>query len=343
LGFVAPAIVVEGVTKAYAKVNFKKRVLDLFLHRRLQPEKVVALDNVSLLVEEGEVFGLLGPNGAGKTTLIRVLTTVLTPDSGSARVGGFDVVHQSMEVRERIGVLNEDSQRGFEWRLSARTNLLFYAREYMAENPRKRVDEVLESVELGSEDASKWFQKLSQGMKQKVALARALIPDAQVVFLDEPQRGLDIVFLTKLREMIRDRFGKRERTIVLSTHDMRLIEETCDRIALINKGRIVVVKGVEELRHLFAGVRGTIYELELAGDGPQEAARLAEDLGGVNGVKEARVLDAVKVEVRMDLGGAETVNGVLRVALEGGYSVLSLTRREDSLEEVILKLLREGA
>ena len=334
------AIELDGVRKAYEKKGLKKRLVNALTLRGFVGEKTTALDEASLKVRRGEVFGLLGPNGAGKTTMIKVLTTILTPDSGTAIVDGFNVVTESLKVRERIGVLYEDSERGFGWRLSTWTNLMFYAREYMVDNPRKRVEEVLKIVELEGEDAFKWFQKLSKGMKQKAALARALIPDAQVLFLDEPQRSLDILFVLRLKQLIKEKFGKPGRTIFLSTHDMHLIEETCDRIAVIDKGRIVKVGTVEELKSLFKSMKTSSYTLEVAHDQIRGLNRLAEEILHVDGVEEAKPLDLTKLKVGVTRDKPDAVNQILKTALEHGYHVTALTEEEISLEESIAKILR---
>jgi len=267
LGFALAGFAVEafGLRKAYDKTPFRQRFLGALGLGGDRRERVVALDGVSFRVGRGEVFGFLGPNGAGKTTTVKILTTVLTPDEGYARVAGFDVVRDSLEVRRRIGVLPEDAARGFAWRLSAFDNLYFYAVAYEVSDPKTRVREVLELVGLGREAWGRWYQRLSSGMKQKVALARALLSDPEVVFLDEPTKGLDIIFAAQFREMVREQFGDRGRTVFLSTHDMRLVEETCDRVAVINRGRVVAVKAVEELKALLPSSR-QVYKIEFAGE-----------------------------------------------------------------------------
>jgi len=182
----APAIEVSNLVKVY-EAGIRRRV-SAFLLGREAPKEVRALDGVSLRVQWGEVFGILGPNGAGKTTLIKILTTVLRQTSGKVNVAGFDVVERSFEAREKIGVLPEDSERGFSWRLSVWDNLYFYALIYGVEKPRERVKKLIDMFEL-QEHADKWFQKLSRGEKQRVALARALISDAPILILDDTDTG----------------------------------------------------------------------------------------------------------------------------------------------------------
>lgn len=334
------AIELEDVSKAYDKVGFKKKLVNALLLSGRKDEKVTALDHVSFRIRKGEIFGLLGPNGAGKTTMIKVLTTILTPDSGSARVNGFDVTEKSFEVKRSIGVLPEDSERGFFRRLSAQTNLLFYAREYTVANPKKRVGEVLRLVDLAGEDASKWFQKLSKGMKQKVALARALIPDSSVLFMDEPQRSLDLFFVSKLKELIRGKFGKPDRTVFLSSHDMHLIEETCDRVAIINKGRIVKVGRVSELKSLFRGFQTIAYTMEVDLSSLSSTEALARRLRGIEGVDHTKPMGRNKIEIRIKESYTEAINQILQVTIDQGYRILSLAQAEIRLDEIIMKLLK---
>lgn len=336
------SVELKDITKAYEKVSLRKKMVNALLLRDLGGEKVTALDNVSLRVKRGEVFGLLGPNGAGKTTMIKILTTILIPDSGSAKVDGFDVVDEDLEVRKRIGLLPEDSERGFIWRLTARTNLMFYAREYTVTDPKKSVEEVLKLVDLTEDDASKWFQKLSKGTRQKLALARAILPDSSVLFMDEPQRSLDILFVSKLKELIREKFGRSDRTIFLSSHDMHLIEETCSRIAVIDKGRIVAVKTVDGLKSLFKGLETLTYIMEVAYGTKRRMVALANKLGRLDGVDHVKPTASDKVEICVKRNSLGAINNVLHTAIEEGYNVLSLERTESNLEESILKLLKGG-
>ena len=336
------AIELEGVSKLYEKVDFKRKLKNMILLRGMTSEKTTALNEVSLEVERGEIFGLLGPNGAGKTTMIKILNTILTPDSGSARVNGFDVVKESLGVRESIGILPEDSERGFFWRLSARTNLLFYAREYMVENPKERVEEVSQLLGLEDEDMSKWFQKLSKGTKQKVALARSLIPDSTVLFMDEPQRSLDVLFMSTLKEMTREKFGKEDRTIFLSSHDMHFTEGTCDRVAVINKGRIVTMRKVRELMALFGGVSTVTYTMEMTSDPLRSLEALCESLSLVDGVEEAKPMGRDKVEIQVQENRLDSVNQILQTAMDQKCGIVSFARAEVGLDEAIMKLLKEA-
>jgi len=331
------SIEVDNLKKSYDKTRFRDKVAMLFGAKRAK-NRVIALDGVTFRVKKGEVFGFLGPNGAGKTTTVKILTTILVPDSGEARVMGYDVVKESLEVRKIIGVLPEDSQRGFGWRLTAFENLLFYAYAYLLPNPRERVKEVLKLVELEEEHWDKWYQRLSQGMKQKLALARALLPDPQVVFLDEPTRGLDIIFVTKFRDMIRNKFGDKDKTIFLSTHDLKFVEETCDRVAIINRGRIVTIKSIEELKTLVPNTIKDSYVLEFD---KRSITKLNDFIPKLRELDvEWYQVDDHKLEFLVKGGSLEIANEVLRTAISCGLLVCSFHRKEVDIEEIIMRILK---
>lgn len=192
-----------------------------------------AVDGISFKVEPGEIFGFLGPNGAGKTTTIRMLTGQLRPTSGNAKVAGFDVVTQRQELKPRIGVVF-DNQNIYE-RMSARENLNFFARLYRV--PRSRVDEVLAQVDLG-ERAREKVQNYSNGMKQRVLIGRALLHKPQVLFLDEPTRGLDPHIARDIRKIILD-LAKDGMTVFLTTHYMEEADQLSGRVAFLDRGQIV--------------------------------------------------------------------------------------------------------
>ncbi|MAU17282.1 MAG: gliding motility-associated ABC transporter ATP-binding subunit GldA [Muricauda sp.] len=200
-----------------------------------------ALDNVSFTIDKGEVVGFLGPNGAGKSTMMRVLTTYYKADSGEASVNGFDVLDAAKDVQKSIGYLPEHNPLYLE----------MYVREYLAFNAdvyrvdKSKIYDVIEQTGLSPESHKKIGQ-LSKGYRQRVGLAAALLHDPEVLILDEPTTGLDPNQLIEIRKLIRE-IGK-EKTILLSTHIMKEVEAVCDRVIIINKGRLVADKKLEELR-----------------------------------------------------------------------------------------------
>jgi sodium transport system ATP-binding protein len=209
---------------------------------------VRAVDGVSFTAREGEVLGLLGPNGAGKTTTLRLLSTVLRPSAGTARVGGHDVIREPAPVRAELGVLPENW--GLYGRLTAREHLRYFGRLYGMDAGRleSRIEAVIALFEIG-EYADRRCEPFSKGMKQKVALGRALIHDPRHLLLDEPTAGLDVMSARGVREVIA-RFRDEGRCVVLSTHILAEAERLCDRLVLIQRGRIVAGGTPEELRRL---------------------------------------------------------------------------------------------
>lgn len=201
-----------------------------------------AVDGIGFSVEEGEVFGFLGPNGAGKTTTIKMLTGQLTPTAGSARVAGYDVVTERHKIKPLIGVVFEE-QNIYE-RLSGRENLAFYVRLYGVE--ASRVDELLETVGL-AERATDAIKTYSNGMKQRLMIARALLSQPRILFLDEPTRGLDPASARAVREMIAG-LSRGGTTVFLTTHYMEEADQLCQRVAFLNEGKVVALDTPQNLK-----------------------------------------------------------------------------------------------
>lgn len=205
----------------------------------------LALNDVNLEIGKGEVVGLLGPNGAGKSTLMKIVTCFIPPTSGTVSVEGFDVMEQSMEVRQRVGYLPEHNP----------LYLDMYVREYLAfvagvyhlskKDSKKRIDEMIEATGLGVEQHKK-IGALSKGYRQRVGLAQAMMHDPAVLILDEPTSGLDPNQLVEIRQLIRD-FGK-EKTVLLSTHIMQEVEALCDKVVIINKGEVAAYDSIPNLK-----------------------------------------------------------------------------------------------
>ncbi len=227
--------------------GIEARSLTKIYHDKERGE-VRAADNVSFTCRPGEIFGLLGPNGAGKTTTLRMLATVIEPTSGTAIVNGHDVRRDPDRVRASIGYLS--STTGLYPRLTPREVLEYFGRLHRlpADELTARIDELV--AELGIEEYQNTrVEQLSTGMKQKVSIARAILHDPPVLILDEPTAGLDILVATATMEFIK-RYRDRGRTVVFSTHIMSEAERLCDRIAIIDGGRILAIGALEELRAL---------------------------------------------------------------------------------------------
>lgn len=228
----APAIVLDHLSKDYLAAG----------------RAVRALSDCTLTIAQGELFGLFGPNGAGKSTLIRILCTLLAPSSGSASVCGFDVVRQSADVRRRIAVVTE-SERAFHGRLTARQNLEFYAALHNI--PRtaaaSRISDLLNDFGL-VDAAHRSVQTFSSGMRQRLVLVRALLHDPPVFLLDEPTSSMDVNTADFVRRLVKDELvGKRKKTVLYTTHDLYEMDRFCDRVAILNGGRIVALGAVADL------------------------------------------------------------------------------------------------
>ena len=287
--------------------------------------KVKAVDGISFHVEEGEFFGFLGPNGAGKSTTIRVLTTLAKPTSGEVRVAGFDVVKEDEEVRKRIGLVSD--RLILYDRLTVMENLRFFSKLYGLDEGtiKKRARELLELLDMwGWKDTP--ISKLSTGMKQKVNLVRALIPNPQILFLDEPTLGLDPHTTRKIRDFIKE-LNRKGTTIILTTHMLHEAEILCDRVAIINHGKIVAIDTPRNLKHLFR--EKEIVELELLNP---------MDISNFDGI--VKVLentgDYYKVEV-------SDINTFLSMLSSRNVKLKSIKTHEPSLEEIFVKLTEVGS
>lgn len=203
-----------------------------------------AVDKVSFTIKEGEVFGLLGPNGAGKTTLIKMLTTLSRPDSGKGVIDGFDVVEHAFEIKKRVGVVPQENNLDRD--LTARENLLIYGMLHGLREPRKKIDEALETVGLRDRKESV-VSHFSGGMQRRLLLARALLPEPSVLFLDEPSIGLDPQIRRQLWDIIR-KTKKEGRTVIITTHYIEEAEAMCDRVGILSKGRLIALDTPHSLR-----------------------------------------------------------------------------------------------
>jgi ABC-2 type transport system ATP-binding protein len=261
----------------------------------------VAVDGISFTVEAGEVFGFLGPNGAGKTTTIRMLTGQLRPTDGVARVAGSDVITQRSQLKSRIGVVFED-QNIYE-RMTARENLLFYASLYRV-GPA-RVYEVLEQMRLIGRDTEP-VRRFSNGMKQRLVIARALLHQPRVLFLDEPTRGLDPMMGREIRSLIAD-LARQGMTIFLTTHYMEEADQLCQRVAILNEGRIIAL------------------------DIPARLKRQAMP-------DHSRVSVTLRDEQRITLNLDEPTDNRRLIDLFQGHQVLEVHSQEATLEDVFVQL-----
>ncbi|MCZ6778592.1 MAG: ABC transporter ATP-binding protein, partial [Acidobacteria bacterium] len=253
------AITVESLSKSYPA---PRSVRDLVLNPLEAPEPMMALDRVSLEIHRGEIFGLLGPNGAGKTTLLKLLACLVLPSSGRATVNGYSILEQEHGVKSSIGYVTSD-ERSFYWRLTGRENLRFFAHLYglSGEALEQRCAELLEKMELDEEQADERFMYYSSGMRQRLALARALLHDPPILYMDEPTRSLDPLTGRHLRDFIREVLVARDaKTILLCTHNLGEAEDLCQRVGILVRGRMRRIGTPEALRRWVGG--SSNYHLE---------------------------------------------------------------------------------
>ena len=303
----------------------------IFRRRSLDVE---AVRGVSFAVQQGELFGLLGPNGAGKTTTIKMLITLLLPTAGTARVLGLDVVDDAREVRKRIGYVF-GGDRGLYERLPALDNLRYFAELYGVppREQKARIQELLELVGLNGREKER-VEGYSRGMRQRLHIARGLLHDPEVVFLDEPTIGVDPVGARELRATISS-LVEAGKTVLLTTHYMFEADALCDRIGVIAKGRIVAEGTPQELKNTVA--EGRVVEIEVYGV-PEETVEGMRAIGGVKAVsveeREQAQLIVVQVEPGVEL--THTLLGRL-----DGASVGRVSSREPTLEDAYVSLVSE--
>ena len=299
---------------------------------RRKAKEIEAVRGISFAVEPGELFGLLGPNGAGKTTTIKMLITLLIPTGGSARVLGLDVVRQAREVRKRIGYVF-GGERGVYERLSGYDNLRYFAELYGVppKVQKARIEELLELVGLKGREHER-TEGYSRGMKQRLHVARGLLHDPEVVFLDEPTIGLDPVGARELRATI-GTLTSAGKTILLTTHYMFEADALCDRIAVISQGEIVAEGTPAQLKSRVAS--GAVTEVEVFGI-PDETVERLRSLEGVMSVwvEEREQAQVLSVQTRADVQLTAAILGHLN-----GSNVGRVSHREPTLEDAYVALV----
>ncbi|MBE0640593.1 MAG: ATP-binding cassette domain-containing protein [Bacteroidales bacterium] len=283
-----------------------------------------ALDMVSLDVFPGGVVGLLGPNGAGKSTLMKIITSFIPPTSGEVKVLGFNIFGQDREIRRRVGYLPESNPLYTD--MYVKEYLQFIAGVHKLSDPRRRVSEMIEITGLGREQ-HKRIHALSKGYRQRVGIAQALIHDPQVLILDEPTSGLDPNQLAEVRNLIRET-GK-SRTVMLSTHIMQEVEAVCERVIIIDKGRIVADDRTDRLSGLLAGK--TVLEVEF--NTLPDLSRLR----AIPGVQLVNVLHDSVVEIHTS-ATRDVREAVFNLAVAESVKVLSMKKIEQKLEDVFQAL-----
>jgi len=330
------AIQTINLTKIY---HPPRGMMRLIVKSPLKTE-VVAVDKVNLTVQKGKLFGLIGPNGAGKTTLIKLLCTLLWPTSGRALVNGYDTMREEEKVKASVGFASGE-ERSFYWRLTGRENLQFFAALHNLSGKRaeKCIVQVLRQVGL-EEAADNMFYSYSGGMKQKLAIARALLTNPAILFLDEPTKSVDAVTAQALRQFIREKLVKEEgRTVFLTSHRLEEVEELCDRIAIMNRGKITYCGTVKELKDILQPQKHYVLEIKDI---------LKEKLVDITSYRDVTNVfidgqegnGCLKLEFA-SANGSSPLSRVLRNILDEGGMIISCQSQEPKLEEMFIEHLQE--
>ncbi|MBI4723325.1 MAG: ABC transporter ATP-binding protein [Candidatus Stahlbacteria bacterium] len=297
---------------------------------------VIALDQVDLSVYEGELFGLLGPNGAGKTTLIKILTTLLLPTSGKALVAGFDVDKEAQKIKPLINMVSGGEESGYGI-LTVVETIWMFSQFYGIPNKvaKERIDKLLEVVGLKDNAKTKVY-KLSTGMRQKMNFARGFVSDPKIIFLDEPMLGLDVEAARTCRKFIKNWLNENPtRTVLLTTHYLVEADELCDRIAIINHGKIVACDTPDNLKLLVQ--REPIFQLETTM--MQNEIDEFKQMAGVIDLTYSHNIDKSTTSFRMRLSKEEVIAKIIGTLTKHNLKIISLEKREPSLEDVFIKLV----
>jgi len=311
------------------------RIYKLRGNKKEARKELVALEGVSLTVERGELFGLLGPNGAGKTTLIKILTTLLSPTSGWARVAGADVSTAPDSVRPRINMVSGGESSGYGL-LTVRENLWMFSQFYgvPSKEANERIEALLDMVGMKDRMHTK-SSDLSTGLRQKMNIVRGFLTQPEVLFLDEPTLGLDVGAMRDVRKFILDWLkADKERTLLLTTHYMAEAEELCDRVAIINKGKVLACDKPSVLKHRLQ--KDVLFEIEVS---------------PLNGLNQQMLVDQPEVtkaaiqetetgaKLSLSLVEESALARVINLFTQKGVKVMNLTKREPTLEDVFVDLV----
>jgi len=313
----AYAIVAEGIYKTFRSGWMGKR-------------KKEALKNIELQIEEGEIFGILGPNGAGKTTLLSILSTLLLPDRGKVNILGIDVLQNGHRVREKVNISSGNAN--FLWSLTVKENLHFYGMLYglMGKRREEKVEGLIELFDL-NEHRDVPFDRLSTGMKQRLSLAKSLLNDPEILFLDEPTVGLDPDVSVRIREKILSIHHRRKMTILLTTHNMREAESLCQRLAFLKRGEILTTGAPSDLKRM---VRiGDLLKIKFKGKISEDELLHAE--GVINFTISEEFCEIMVDDIERRLGTLMTLLS------QGGASIEKISFGQMDLEDVFIEFAKE--
>ncbi len=328
-------------TNLCKKFPLPKKYKEIFLHP-FSHQEVAVLDDINICVNEGEIFGVLGPNGSGKTTLIKILSTLILPTKGNAFINGLDVTTNEERIKKLIGYVVSD-ERSFFWRLTGRQNLRFFCslNNISASQSDKKIEELACLMGLGKE-IDKVFQNYSSGNKQKIAIARGLLTDPQILFLDEPTRNLDPIVTYKLRRFIKDILvGKSGKTVFIATNNMQEAEEICDRITIIHNGKIRMCGTIDELQKIFKEKKKYVLILKTQMENIASQIESSNFKHKIINLKPDS-LENEYVLITIEINAEnESISEFIEWLVRIGINIESCVHEEQSLSEVFVKCINE--
>lgn len=329
------AISTHQLTKRFARTSGYR---DLLPFRKR--EYIFANTAIDIDIDEGEFFGLLGPNGAGKTTLIKMLCCLVLPTSGTAEIFGCDIQKQEAEVKKMVGLVSAE-ERSFYWRLTGRENLRFFAALYGI--PRRvaerRIDDLLKLVEL-TDRADVRFQGYSTGMRQKMAIARGLLSEPRILFVDEPTRSLDPISAQAVRTFFKEKVAGEGKTVVLATHNLNEAEQLCDRVAIMAGGRVKALGSVRELRSIFQ--KQEKCQLQLKGMSPAVVTEIEGIEGVISCMTAGKQNGVMNLEVHLSSREA-VLPRLMETMVKAGVEVRDCKLTELPLDEIFVHALHEDS
>jgi ABC-2 type transport system ATP-binding protein len=331
------------MSAAISTINLTKRFPRTSGYRDLLPFRerkwVTAVEDISLDIEEGELFGLLGPNGAGKTTLIKLLCCLVFPNSGTARVFGHDILKDEQAVKKLVGLVSAE-ERSFFWRITARENMRFFASLYRlsGRQSKERINELLNLVGLADEGDIR-FQNYSTGMRQKLAIARGLLSEPRVLFVDEPTRSLDPVSAQAVRSFLKEKVAGEGKTVVLATHNLNEAEQLCDRLAIIHHGQVIALGSVQELRSLFQTYDGCELQVRHFSEAILTLLRLIDGVHDCNITNQHDGLSGLELRIS---NRSTVLPQVLQLMVHSGVEVCDCQIKELPLDEIFAQALQRS-
>ncbi len=325
------AIEVQDLKKEFA---IKKKNVS-FWKRRKENKSFVAVNDISFNVNKGEIFGFLGPNGAGKTTTIKMISTLLRPTCGKILINGLDVQKNSMEILKNLGTVLA-GERSIYWKLTGRENLKYFAamNGITGKKAKEKIDYLLKRFSLDKR-ADETVEKYSTGMKQRIALAKALVADPPIVILDEPTSGLDPQSARNLREIILE-FKEEGRTILLTTHYMEEADQLSDRIAIIDHGEIIALDTPKNLKRSLNKSNTITFELNRWNDVIEKELQQIKSIENINSYFDE---NNRKWEVKVQINnGNETINNLITTITNSNIKINNFKFEEPTLEDVFINL-----